>query len=105
LLIHAPLGRNLDQCVPWLKAVQRHTDCKRQDREYQVPDGFRASGSLSSSPHDPTGTAGWIAERRTSGRPSGTALRHALLSYLFGAVILTSTINLISGLGSRSGGH
>jgi uncharacterized membrane protein len=29
-----------------------------------------------------------------------TALRHALLSYLFGAVILASTINLIAGLGS-----
>jgi len=34
-----------------------------------------------------------------------TALRHALLSYLFGAVILATTINLISGLGSGSGGH
>ena len=32
-----------------------------------------------------------------------TALRHALLSYLFGAVILASTINLIGSLGS--GGH
>jgi uncharacterized membrane protein len=29
-----------------------------------------------------------------------TALRHALLSYLFGAVILALTINLIAGLGS-----
>jgi uncharacterized membrane protein len=28
-----------------------------------------------------------------------TALRHALLSYLFGAVILATTINLIAGLG------
>jgi uncharacterized membrane protein len=28
----------------------------------------------------------------------GTALRHALLSYLFGAVILAATINLIAGL-------
>jgi uncharacterized membrane protein len=27
-----------------------------------------------------------------------TALRHALLSYLFGAVILAATINLIAGL-------
>jgi hypothetical protein len=27
-----------------------------------------------------------------------TALRHALLSYLFGAVVLASTINLIAGL-------
>jgi uncharacterized membrane protein len=33
-----------------------------------------------------------------------TALRHALLSYLFGAVILASTINLISGLATSSGG-
>ena len=33
-----------------------------------------------------------------------TALRHALLSYLFGAVILASTINLIAGLGSGGGG-
>ncbi len=33
-----------------------------------------------------------------------TALRHALLSYLFGAVILASTINLIAGLGTGSGG-
>lgn len=32
-----------------------------------------------------------------------TALRHALLSYLFGAVILAATINLLSGLGT--GGH
>lgn len=29
-----------------------------------------------------------------------TALRHALLSYLFGAIILAATINLIAGLGS-----
>jgi uncharacterized membrane protein len=33
-----------------------------------------------------------------------TALRHALVSYLFGAVILASTINLISGLGGKGGG-
>ena len=33
-----------------------------------------------------------------------TALRHALLSYLFGAVILAATVNLVAGLGS-SGGH
>ena len=33
-----------------------------------------------------------------------TALRHAMLSYLFGAVILATTINLISGLASSSGG-
>src|SRR5262249_4675546 len=31
-------------------------------------------------------------------------LRHALLSYLFGAVILAATINLIAGLGSALGG-
>lgn len=31
-----------------------------------------------------------------------TALRHALLSYLFGAVILATTINLVSGLASSS---
>jgi uncharacterized membrane protein len=30
----------------------------------------------------------------------GTALRHALLSYLFGTVILAAAINLIAGLGS-----
>lgn len=33
-----------------------------------------------------------------------TALRHALLSYLFGAVIVATTINLIAGLGSGGGG-
>jgi uncharacterized membrane protein len=33
----------------------------------------------------------------------GTALRHALLSYLFGAVILAATVNLIAGLGSSGG--
>jgi len=33
-----------------------------------------------------------------------TALRQALLSYLFGAVILATTINLIAGLASSSGG-
>jgi len=32
----------------------------------------------------------------------GTALRHALLSYLFGAVILAATVNLIASLGSSS---
>jgi uncharacterized membrane protein len=32
-----------------------------------------------------------------------TALRHALLSYLFGAIILATTINLIAGLGSGGG--
>jgi uncharacterized membrane protein len=31
-----------------------------------------------------------------------TALRHALLSYLFGAVILASTVNLIASLGTGS---
>ena len=40
-----------------------------------------------------------------TGSIRATALRHALLSYLFGAVILATTINLISGLGSGSGGH
>jgi uncharacterized membrane protein len=30
-----------------------------------------------------------------------TVLRHALLSYLFGAVVLAVTINLIAGLGSK----
>jgi uncharacterized membrane protein len=33
-----------------------------------------------------------------------TALRQALLSYLFGAVILAATINLVAGLASSSGG-
>jgi uncharacterized membrane protein len=33
-----------------------------------------------------------------------TALRHALVPYLFGAVILAATVNLVAGLGS-SGGH
>jgi uncharacterized membrane protein len=33
-----------------------------------------------------------------------TALRHALLSYLFGAVILGTTINLVAGLANSSGG-
>jgi uncharacterized membrane protein len=33
-----------------------------------------------------------------------TVLRHALLSYLFGAVILAATINLLAGLGTSSGG-
>jgi len=39
------------------------------------------------------------------GKPEirATALKHALLSYLFGAVILAATINLIAGLGT--GGH
>lgn len=32
----------------------------------------------------------------------GTALRHALLSFLLGAIILASTINLVAGLGSSS---
>jgi uncharacterized membrane protein len=32
-----------------------------------------------------------------------TALRHALLSYLFGAVILATTINLIAGLANSKG--
>ena len=32
-----------------------------------------------------------------------TALRHALLSYLFGAIILATTINLIAGLAGSSG--
>jgi uncharacterized membrane protein len=32
------------------------------------------------------------------------ALRHALLSYLFGAVILASTINLVAGLSTSGGG-
>jgi uncharacterized membrane protein len=31
------------------------------------------------------------------------ALRHALLSYLFGAVILATTINLVAGLTSGGG--
>lgn len=31
-----------------------------------------------------------------------TALRHALLSFLFGAVILATTVNLVAGLGSSS---
>jgi uncharacterized membrane protein len=31
-----------------------------------------------------------------------TALRHALLSYVFGAVILASSINLIVSLGSNN---
>ncbi len=29
-----------------------------------------------------------------------TALRHALLSYLFGAIILAAAVNLIAGLGA-----
>jgi uncharacterized membrane protein len=33
-----------------------------------------------------------------------SALRHALLSYLFGAVILATTINLVAGLGTSGGG-
>jgi len=33
-----------------------------------------------------------------------TVLRHALLSYLFGAVILATTVNLVAGLGTSSGG-
>jgi uncharacterized membrane protein len=32
------------------------------------------------------------------------ALRHALLSYMFGALIIATTINLIAGLGSSGGG-
>ena len=33
-----------------------------------------------------------------------TALRHALLSYLLGAVVLATVINLVAGLGSTTGG-
>jgi uncharacterized membrane protein len=33
-----------------------------------------------------------------------TALRHGLLSYLLGAVVLATVINLVAGLGSSSGG-
>jgi uncharacterized membrane protein len=33
-----------------------------------------------------------------------SALRHGLLSYLFGAVILATTINLVAGLGTGGGG-
>ena len=33
-----------------------------------------------------------------------TALRHALLSFLFGAVILSTTVNLVAGLGTSSAG-
>jgi uncharacterized membrane protein len=36
-------------------------------------------------------------------RVRATALRHSLLSYLFGAIILASTINLVAGLASSSG--
>jgi uncharacterized membrane protein len=32
-----------------------------------------------------------------------TALRHALLAYLFGAVILAGTVNLVAGLGAGGG--
>jgi uncharacterized membrane protein len=32
-----------------------------------------------------------------------TALRHALLSYVFGAVILAAAINLVVGLGNAIG--
>lgn len=34
-----------------------------------------------------------------------TALRHAMLSYLLGAVVIASCINLVVGLGSSGGGH
>jgi uncharacterized membrane protein len=34
----------------------------------------------------------------TNSRLRAVALRHALLSYLFGAVILATTINLVAGL-------
>jgi uncharacterized membrane protein len=33
-----------------------------------------------------------------------TALRHGLLSYLLGAVVLATVINLVAGLGSSFGG-
>ena len=36
-------------------------------------------------------------------RIRATALRHAMLSYLFGAVILATTINLVAGISSGSG--
>jgi len=36
-------------------------------------------------------------------RVRATALRHSLLAYLFGAIILASTINLVAGLASSSG--
>lgn len=31
----------------------------------------------------------------------GTVLRHALISYLLGAVVLAVTVNLIAGLGAK----
>jgi uncharacterized membrane protein len=34
-----------------------------------------------------------------------TALRHALLSYLLGAVVLAAVVNLVAGLGTNGGGH
>jgi uncharacterized membrane protein len=37
-------------------------------------------------------------------RIRATALRHGLLSYLLGAVVLATVINLVAGLGSNSGG-
>ena len=39
----------------------------------------------------------------TTRRIRATALRHALLSYLLGAVVLAVTINLVAGLGSSGG--
>jgi hypothetical protein len=52
LLIHAPLRCNLDQCVR-PQAVQRHTDCKRQDPGISGPGRFSSvRHSRPSSPHD-----------------------------------------------------
>jgi uncharacterized membrane protein len=45
----------------------------------------------------------WDTDLQT--RPiRATALRHGLLSYLLGAVVLATVINLVAGLGSSSGG-
>lgn len=46
-----------------------------------------------------------VSDTDLQNRPiRATALRHALLSYLLGAVVLATVINLVAGLGSNSGG-
>jgi hypothetical protein len=46
----------------------------------------------------PEGLRGTAAARDTTSR--STVIRHALLSYMFGAIILGTAINLVAGLGA-----
>ena len=39
-----------------------------------------------------------VSDTAVTSPPSGRRLRHTLLSYVFGAVVLASTINLVAGI-------